>query len=225
MFTNSIDPDRFLTPSEVVFLNGEQFAQKVMLGNIELLHNNEKVSLAQLGLAILAAAFLGCEEAGAFSLGIGERKAMLGLRKVREVYAVPGTARVRLPEDSLEAVLAGLAERFEVRDNHTVQHLVYAWLREDSSSPWNSALDMLKAGMAQRGLLAAREEKKLKIFTITHYSLAEETPRLLRGQSFSPVKHMLENCAQSRPDVWKLLESGIKKAISSRTESQDSDTD
>jgi hypothetical protein len=225
MFTNTIDPDKFLTPSEVAFLNGEQFAQKVMLGNVDLLHNNEKVSLTQLGMAILSAAFLGCEEAGAFSLGIGERKAMLGLRKVRELYAVPGNAQVRLPEESLEAVLAGLAKRYEERDDHTVQNLVYAWLREDTSSPWNNAMGLLKAGMAKRGLLDTREEKKLKIFTVTHYSVAEETKRLLRGQSFASVKRMLESCAQSHPEKWKLLESGIKKAISARTESSDNDAD
>jgi hypothetical protein len=225
MFTNTIDPNKFLTPSEVVFFNGEQFASKVMMGNIELLHNSEKVSLTQLGMAVLSAAFLGCEEAGAFSLGIGERKAMLGLRKVRELYAVPGSDRVHLPEESLEADLASLAKRFEERDNHTVQNLIYAWLREDSGSPWNSAMGLLKAGMAKRGLLDTREEKKLKIFTITHYSLAEETRTLLRGQSFTPVKSMLESCAQSQPEIWKLLESGIKKAISARTESQDTDTD
>jgi hypothetical protein len=225
MFSNSIYPDRFLTPSDVVFFNGEQFAQKVMLGNVELLHNNEKVSLSQLGMAILTAAFLGCEEAGVFNLGIGERKAMLGLRKVRELYAVPGKAQVHLPEESLESALASLAERFEEQDEHTVRNLVYAWLREDSSSPWNSALNLLKAGMSRRGLLAAREEKKLKIFTVTHYSIAEGTERLLRGQSFSPVKSMLDNCAQSRPEIWKLLESGIKKAINARTESDDTDMD
>jgi hypothetical protein len=222
MFTNTIAPDRYLTPSEVVFLYGEQFAQKVILGNIELLHNHEKVSLSQLGLAILAAAFLACEEAGAFSLGIGERKALLGLRKVRELYAVPGSERVQLPESSLEWVLAGLAKHMEERDEHSVRNVVYTWLGEDTSSPWNNAIGRLKAGMARRGLLEASEEKKLKIFTITHYTLSDTTPDLLKGQSFAPVKHMLESCAQSRPEVWKLLESGIKKAISARTEQDDS---
>lgn len=223
MFTNTIDPDRFLTPSELVFLNGEQFAQKVMLGNVELMHNTEKVSLAQLGMAILSAAFLGCEEAGAFSLGIGERKALLGLRKVREVYAVPGNARVRLPDGSLEAKLAGLAEQYEGSDDHSVQNLVYAWLGKDTSSPWNHAIGLLKAAMAQRGLLEACEEKKLKIFTVTYYSLPDETLRLIRGQSAGSVKQKLDGCAQSRPEIWKLLESGIKKAISARTESSDND--
>ncbi len=222
MFTNTTAPDRPLTSSELVFLNGEQFAQKVLMGNIELLHTNEKVSLAQLGLAILAAAFLGCEEAGAVSLGIGERKALLGLRKVRELYAVPGSEQVRLPEGSLEAAFADLAQRLEEQDQHSVQNIVYTWLREDSGSPWNTAMGLLKAGMTRRGLLDAREEKRLKVFTVTHYALAEETPRLLSGQSFTPVKRMLESCEGSRPEVWKLLVSGIKKAISARTESDDS---
>jgi hypothetical protein len=225
MFTNKIDPDRYLTPSEVVFLNGEQFAQKTMLGNVELLHNKEKVSLSQLGMSILSAAFLGCEEAGAISLGIGERKAMFGLRKVRELYAVPGSARLQLPEDSLEAVLARMAVRFEERDEHSVQNLIYAWLREDSSAPWNEVLKLFQSGMARRGLLDARQEKKLKIFTVTHYSLAQDTPALMKGQSFAPVKSMLESCKGSRPEIWKMLEDGIKKAISARTESQDNDVD
>jgi hypothetical protein len=225
MFTNTIAPDRYLLPSELVFLNGEQFAKKVMLGNIDLLHSHEKVSQSQLGMAIVAAAFLGCEQAGAFSLGIGERKAMLGLRKVRELYAVPGSDRVQLPANSLEAVFASLAQRMEERDEHSVRNLVYVWLREDTSSPWNNALELIKAGMAQRGLLDVREEKKLKIFTVKHYSLAEGTPRLLSGQSYSLVKQMLESCQQSRPEIWKMLESGIKKAISDRTEQTDTDTD
>ena len=225
MYTNTSATDRLLTPSELVFLNGEQFAQKVMVGNIDLLRSSEKVSLSQLGLAVLAAAFLGCEQAGAFSLGAGERKALFGLRKVRELYAVPGSVPVQLPEDSLESALASLALRMEERDEHSVQNLVYAWLREDSSSPWNGAMGLLKAGMARRGLLEAREEKRLKIFTVTNYSLAEGTQRLLGGQSFAPVKHMLESCEQSRPEIWKLLESGIKKAISARTERDDSSPD
>jgi hypothetical protein len=84
MFTNTIDPNNPLTPSEVVFLNGEMFAKKVTLGNVGLLHSDEKVSLNQLGQAILTTAVLACEQAGAFILEVQERKALLGLRKVRE---------------------------------------------------------------------------------------------------------------------------------------------
>jgi len=225
MFTNTIDPDNPLTPSEVVFLNGEQFAKKVMLGNMDLLHSDEKVSLTQLGQAILATAFLACEEAGAFRLEVRERKAMLGLRKVQELFAVPSNPRENLPEHSLEATFSDLATRLAPQGNSDIYTMVYAWLREDASSPWNTAMELVKAGMAKRGMLDATEEKKLKIFTVTRYALPERTAKLVKGQSVGPVKALLDNCARARPEVWKTLESGIKKAISARTESSDSDFD
>ena len=52
----TIDPSNPLSPSELVLLNGDKFAKKVMLGNVKLMHTDASVSTAQLGLAILAAA-------------------------------------------------------------------------------------------------------------------------------------------------------------------------
>lgn len=225
MFTNTIDPSNPLTPSEVVYLNGEMFAKKVMLGNVDLLHSDEKVSLAQLVQAILAAAILACEEAGAFRLEARERKALLGLRKVRELFAVPTSPRETLPEHSLEATFADLATRLAPQNNNDIYTMLYAWLREDASSPWNTAMELMKAGMAKRGMLEATEEKRLKIFTITRYTLPERTARLAKGHAVGPVQALLDNCARARPEMWKLLESGIKKAISARTESSDTDLD
>jgi hypothetical protein len=225
MFTNTIDPDNPLTPSELVFLNGEMFAKKVMMGNIDLLHSNQKVSLAQLGQTILVTAILACEQAGAFHLDMRERKAMLGLRKVRELFAVPAKPRENLPQYSLEATFFDLATRLAAKDNNDMYTIFYTWLGEDASSPWNTAMELLKAGMAKRGMLDTTEEKRLKIFTVTHYTLPERTAKLIKGQSVEPVKALLANCVRTRPEVWKMLESGIKKAISARTESSDTDFD
>jgi len=225
MYTNTIDPNNTLTPSEMVFLNGEVFAKKVMLGNVGLMHSDEKVSLTQLGQAILAAAVLACEQAGAFRLEVRERKAMLGLRKVRELFAIPADLGEKLPENSLEATLSELAKRLAPKDNNDIYTMFYTWLREDASSPWNTAMELLKAGMAQRGMLETTEEKKLKIFTVTRYTYPERTARLVKGQSVESVKALLDNCVRARPEVWKLIESGIKKAISARTESSDTDFD
>ena len=223
MFTNTVDPNNPLTPSEVVFLNGELFAKKVMLGNVDLMHSDEKVSLTQLGQAILATAILACEEAGAFRLEVRERKAMLGLRKVRELFAVPANPREKLPEHSLEATFYDLATHLVPQDNNDIYTMFYTWLREDAISPWNTAMELMKAGMAKRGMLDATEEKKLKIFTVTHYTFPERTARLVKGQSVGPVKALLDNCERTRPEVWKMLEAGIKKAITARTESSDTD--
>lgn len=225
MFNNPLDPEHPLTPSEVVFLNGEQFAKKVMMGNIDLLHSGEKVSLTQLGQAVVTTAFLAAEAAGAVRLEARERKAMLGLRKVKELFAVPSSGSVPLPENSLEAVFAGLAARLAGKNDNDVRSIVYTWLRSDTTVPWSSAMDLFKAGMAERSVLEASEERKLKIFTVTHYSLPERTARLMKGQPAQSVQALLNNCERTRPEVWKLLEQGIKKAISDRTESSDTDFD
>ena len=225
MFTNTIDPNNPLTPSEMVFLNGEQFAKKVMLGNVDLLHSDEKVSLAQLGQAVLAAAILACEQAGAIRLEVRERKAMLGLRKVRELFAVPTNPREALPEYSLEATFSDLAIHLAPQDKNDVYSMLYAWLREDAVAPWNTVMNLLKAGMANRGMLDATEEKKLKIFTVTHYAYPERTARLVKGQSVGNVKALLETCQRTRPEIWEMIESAIKKAIRARTESTDNNLD
>ena len=225
MFTNTVDPNNPLTPSEVVFLNGEQFAEKVKLGNVDLLHSDQKVSLAQLGGTILAAAILACEQAGAFRLEVRERKATLGLRKVRDLFAVPGKPRENLPEHSLEATFADLAIYLAQKNKNDIYTMLYTWLRQDVMSPWNTALELVKAGMAERGLLEATEEKKLKLFKVTRYSLPEQTARLVKGQSVEPVKALLDTCERTRPEVWKELEAGIKKAIAARTESSNTDLD
>ena len=225
MFTNTVDPSNPLTPSEMVFLNGELFAKKVMLGNVDLLHSDEKVSIAQLGEAILATAMLACEQAGAFRLEARERKALLGLRKVRELFAVPTTPRENLPEGSLEATFYNLAVNLAPQNKNDIYTMLYVWLRQDATAPWNTVMDLMKAGMAERGMLDATQEKKLKIFTVTHYAYPEQTARLVKGQSAGPVKAMLENCERTRPEVWKMLEDAIKKAIRARTESSDNDFD
>lgn len=225
MFTNTIDPNNPLTPSEVVFLNGEAFAKKAVLGNVELLHSDEKVSLAEFGKAILTSAILGCEQAGAFRLELREQKAMLGLRKAQRLFAVPAVPRVSLPEYSLEATFSDLAVHLALKDKNDIYTMVHTWLRQDAMSPWNTALELVQAGMARRGLLEAVQEKKLKVFTVTRYNLPERTIRLAKGQSVGAVKALLENCERTRPEVWKELEAGIKKAITARTESGSTDLD
>jgi hypothetical protein len=79
---SEIDPTNPLKPSELIYLNGERFAKKVMAGNIELLHVDDKVSMERLGEAMLVAALLASEAQGAIKLDIREKKALLGLRKV-----------------------------------------------------------------------------------------------------------------------------------------------
>jgi hypothetical protein len=221
----SLNPKYHLTPSEVVLLNGEQFAKKVMLGNIKLLNSDASVSFSQLGQAILASAILADEAVGNLLLEVRQEKATFGLRKVKKLYANPTPHRVEWQEYSLEHQLPEIAERFKNDDDsHQVSNLIYAWLRQDSSSPWQSTIEMVKSGLAERDLLEKTEEKKLKVLTVVNYSLPESTAELARQYPVEPVKQLLENCESSRKDIWELLVKEIKKAIKDRTE-QDDDID
>ena len=221
-----LDPGQSLSPSELVLLNGEKFANKVMMGNTQLMHMEASVSVAQLGQAILACAILSLESNGNLQLEVRQEKALFGLRKVANLYGNPTPKSVAWPEPCLESQLLQVAGRLKEKDgSNQVSNIIYAWLREDSGSPWQSAIERVKAGMAQRGLLQAYEEKSLKIFTITRYSLPDSTKALAAGQSIYPVQQLLSNCENYRKDIWDLLIKQIKKAIKDRTEQDDVDFD
>jgi hypothetical protein len=221
--TSSINPSNPLSPSEHVLLNGEQFAKKVMMGNIKLLHTEASVSISQLGQAILAAAVLAAEAAGNLQLEIRQEKAMFGLRKVKKLYANPTQSPVEWPQYSLEAQLPPIAERFKNdQDSHEVSNLIYAWVRQDSSFPWQSTIEMVQSGLAERGLLDTSEETKLKVFTVTNYTLPETTASLAAEQPVEPIKQILEDCENNRREIWDLLLKQFKSAIKARTEQDDS---
>jgi hypothetical protein len=222
---NQIDPSDPLAPSELVLLRGEQFAQKARFGNVELLDGQASVSPTQLGQAILSAAILASEQVGTIGLEVRSKKAMLGLRTVAELLAQPTAGANPWPPGSLEHQLQPLAKRLRSDSNAPELHSVlYAWLEEDSASPWQTVLDRVSQGLASRNLLTAVEEKQLKVFTVTRYQLPESTAALASHQALEPIQKLKESCTQERPEIWKLLEKAIKTAIKARTE-QDSSPD
>jgi len=146
---------------------------------------------------------------------------MLGLRKVNGLFVVPANASIVWPESSFESQIYKLAEK--VGDKNEVSHIVYTWLGNDSSSPWNSVIHEVKEGLSKRGLLERTEEKKLKVFTSVKHELPADTLTLVEPARVDAVKQLLTNCQDSRNEIWDLLVKQLKKAISDRTEQSDSD--
>jgi hypothetical protein len=215
-----------LAPSELVYLNGESFAKKVMVGNVKLLHSGNSVSVAQLGQAIMAVAILASEQAGAIRLEVRQKKALLGLRTVNGLYVVPTDFAAAWPAYSLESMVRPLAEQLQAdKESNEVTNILYSWLREDTASPWQSSIELLKEGMAARGILTKVEEKKLMVLKVTHYEIPASTTALVSQFSVEPYRQLLEMCENGRPEVWKLLDKQIKEAIRSRTEEADVDYD
>src|SRR5512135_3159717 len=129
-------PGSYLTPSELVYLNGEKFAQKAGVFNkIKLMHVDLSVNDAQLVQMTVAAAFLANEQAGTLRLELRSKKALFGLTSVQALYAEPGAAQRQWPPDTLEAVLPPYAERFKAEKNtNEVYSILYAWMRADCMS-------------------------------------------------------------------------------------------
>ena len=215
-----------LTPSEVVFFNGQEFAKQVLIGNVTLMHVDAKVSAAELGLAMLRAAFLGAERSGALRLEVRQKKALLGLARRDTLYAEPLGGAPAWPEPSFESKLVQLAAQWKAANgSNEVSNIIVALLGQDSANPWQSLAEIIKSQLAQRGLLRAIQERKLKIFVSTRYELPESTAAMLLRQPVAPVQDLLADCQHNRPQVWKLLEAHIRRAIQQRTEQSDSSDD
>jgi hypothetical protein len=222
----NLDPGQPLSPSELVLLNGEKFAKKVMMGNTQLMHREASVSSAQLGQAILACTILALEFSGNLQLEVRQEKALFGLRKVANLYGNPTPKTVEWPEPSLESQLLQVADHLKEKDDsNQVTNIIYAWLREDSGAPWQTTIELVKSCMAQRGMLKTVEEKRLKVFTQTRYELPESTKSLANQLPVQPIQQLLSNCESYRKDIWDLLVKQIKKAIKDRTEQRDMDFD
>jgi redox-regulated HSP33 family molecular chaperone len=221
--TNSPDNNSQFAPSELVLLNGEKFAKKVLAGNVQLLHSQEKVSVAQLGQAMLAAAFLANERSGNIRLETRQKKAMLGLRKVTGLQVLPVSVTPAWPEHSFEAQIYSLVEH--LGQHNEVNDVVYAWLGQDSGNPWNSVIELVKEGMAERGLLERSEEKKLKIFTSVKHELPQSTANQAAQEPITSIQQLLAENERDRRELWDLLVKEIKKGIKDRTEQSDIDMD
>ena len=220
-------PGPYLTPSELVYLNGEIFAQKAGVFNkVQLLHTNLSVNMVQLAQMAVVAAFLANEQAGTLRLELRAKKALLGLSTVQALYAEPCGPLRQWPPHTVEAVLSPYAERFKAEKNtNEVYSILYAWLGQDWPSPFKEVIDRIQYGLGVRTLLEMHEEKKLKIFTVRSYTLPDSTRALLQSFPPAPVQQMLRQCEQTRPQVWKALLEQVKKAISARTEQSDNDFD
>jgi len=217
----------YLTPSEHVYLNGEKFAAKAgIFGKTRLMHMEFDANITQLVQAMLAAAFLTLEQQGTLRLEIRSKKVLFGLASTKGLFADAAGPAAAWPPLTIESALPDLAYQLASNKSQNEVHgLVYTWLGSDSSSPFEEVLSRVKNGLAARGLVEAREERKLKIFTHTVYTLPESTRQLALAQSILPIQQLFTWCQQSRPELWESLNNQIKKAVTARQEKTDTDMD
>lgn len=210
----TIDPSYRLTPSEIIFLNGDHFVKTARLG-FRLLDSETKVSTQELARAVISGALLAMEAMGEFQLEVEEYKRLIGTG--RRLKVTPARESTAFPSPSLEAVLMEICRFLEnSKDGANVKDMVWAALGKDDSQPWNKMLNSLPPHMAERGLLETVEEKKLKIFTVVNYKVPDATRLLVEQGSGPALSTLLSDCENQRPELWKQMRKEIDKGINDR---------
>lgn len=211
-----------LIPSEMVYFNAEKLVStKGVFNKISLMHTDVQVNRVELAQHLLAAAFLANEQAGLMRLELRQKKVMFGLSSKTALFADPTGQPPRWEGPCLEADLLAAAGRAA---NSEVESIVSAWLGRDYSDPYDEVFLRVKMNLAGRGLLDMQEERKLKIFVSRSFSLPTETRAFIAAQPLGPLSALLQNCQNTRPQVWQELLKQIKKAVDSRQEKMDVDS-
>ncbi|GAP13010.1 hypothetical protein LARV_00751 [Longilinea arvoryzae] len=201
-----------LTPSELVYLNGEQFAGEPRASRrTRLLHSGREVHLAQLVQAALASALLANLQTGTLLLSQREHSRWFGLVK-KEILSVEPTGKsADWPAQTLEAdVLAAAGSSDVHKESGDLARLIYVWLKTSYDDPFAEVVTRIQNGLAARGLLNVIEERKL-LSVKRSYAVPPET--LALAQDIKSIQNMLEQFQVARPQLWPLLLETIKKAV------------
>lgn len=209
-----------LTPSEIVLLNGERFAEKRLMGNVRLLRTDRKVAADQLAQAILTAAFLSNEKEDAIRFETGELSRWFGLRSRTALFVEPADEPPSWPRYTFEWAIPTFLEEIRYRegpDRVPVAALVDAFFDGDKDDPWKYVIDGVKDGLSERGLLERRPERLFRLQTgRIDYVLPDATAQLVAETSPEPVERLFSATGASRSELWELLRWEIDRAVSAR---------
>lgn len=206
-----------LAPSELVLLNGAAFAPPAgPADRLPLLGSPATVTASVLIRAVIAAAALAAERAGALRVEARPRQTPFGPSKVQTAYLEPGEAAPPWPAGCLEAQLPGLAARLKPSRAHEAGAVVHAWLAADSANPWHQAAELVQRGLAQRGVLDSVEVVQFGFVKTQAYRLTAGGAALAAQGPVAEVQAWLEHCRQERPEVWARLAEQIDAGLRQR---------
>lgn len=211
-----------LAPSELVYFHAGAFArEKKLVDAVGLVHSDAKHDASELGAAILATALLSAEQAGAVVLELGKASRLFGLRKADALVVKPGVAQPSFPPGSFEAGVRPVVDA--AKGQVDAERVFTALLREDAPDPYSWAVMLAARGLAERRLFETEEVRKLKVFRTQVYHVPQATRDLVAQTSPDGPRDLLARTQRDRPEVWRLLNEGLKRAVSSRTEHDSGD--
>lgn len=210
-----------LTPSETVYFHPGAFARpKSLMDAVGLVHTDQKYDASELATSIVATSILAAERAGAVALETGKSSRLFGLRKVDALH-VRSLGASPHPPGSLEAAVANAVQAKPL----DIERVVVDILREDAPDPHAWVVALVAKGLAERGLLAVEETKRLKVFRVQSYSLPPATAELAKATPPTEARALLDHAKRERVEAWALLADGMARGFTARTERGDSGPD
>lgn len=209
-----------LTPSDLVFLAGDRFADAPRRFRVACsLPGGASADAASLAEAVTAAALLALELDGRIRLTREPKKELLGLRKTHTVRAERVAGADAPPAHSLEASLLDAVGGG--RDE--VDRVVYRWFRADETVPATVLLDRVRDGLVVRGLVERVETRTKQLLwtrTAVSYALPEATRSALTGDAADALLALLAD-AGGRPELRETLRVEIKQGFDQRVDHGD----
>jgi hypothetical protein len=205
--------DEPLTPSELVFMNGEKFAPQSGNLRVRLLHVDLEVSSFHLALAVMAAAVLVNEKLGALHLDLVEHKSIFSQNKTFGLVIKQEKNLFGWQSDTLEAMIPDWTRRVREAELSKILENIIA---EDCKDPLLKIIDTVAWGMAASGWLMHVEGEAAKAFT-TEFVCPARIRELAVQQSLLPVQQLFIDCREKRPVIWNQLQEELKRAVVART--------
>lgn len=204
------------TPSELILLNGDQFAPEVETGGHQLLCSDGMVNGHYLAVMMTAAAILASTEENALIIEVKQQKKFLGLGSTQQVLIHPIGQPPNWNGYTLEsAILYTAGQFYAVKDDYGVKNIVYTFLHEDRNHPWQKVVEFVEWGLATSNWLMPVEGDAANAFQ-TPFICPDKVQELAFSQPLDPIKQLITSCKKNTPELWKLLLAEIDQALKDR---------
>ena len=209
--------DSPFTPSELILLNGDQFAPEIESGGHQLLCSDGMVNGHHLAVMMTAAAILANVEEKALEIETRKRRKISFSSSPNESILIhPVGQPPSWNGYTLEsAILFSSGQIFAVQDEFSVRKVVYAVLLEDRKTPWQKIIEFVEWGLATSNWLMPVTGDAAKAFQ-TPFICPEKVQELAFAQPLDAVKGLLSSCKKNTPELWKLLLGEIDQALKDR---------
>ena len=197
-----------ISPSEIVLLYGEQFAARSASVNVSVPVSGALVDARQLGLMMLTAAVLGCEQAGSIYLQVGSKGGVWGGSCL---HLSQGPIRnVRWQQQSLEYQLCGIINQGVTRQlPHVVTQLWQTDFKRRIAEAWIHARTLVLQGLAARNLISAPPD-----FSVIR--VAPALASLPPSETTEPLQQLFSETSAQRSSIWTALQHDIEAGVSER---------